>query len=165
MKPAADTHALWRGIYDVKRPRQRACVSATGFMCQRLLLMWVGLLFVFVFISTCYLVVCYVIYYIVYHYIAVIYYFLFFCLFRPSQNGHTPPPSGRVLSHYHSALFRVSYMQICICKFHVTAHPRSLRSLASGFRGRSWGSSRLPRSLALVLIPAVVLNHIFRGLA
>ena len=33
-------------------------------------------------------------------------------------------------------LFRVSCVQICICKSHATAHPRSLRSLASGSRGR-----------------------------
>ena len=75
--------------YDVKRPRQRACVSATGFMCQRLLLMWVGLLFVFVFISACYLVVCYVIYYIVYHYITVIYYFLFLFVQTYQKWTHT----------------------------------------------------------------------------
>ena len=75
--------------YDVKRPRQRACVSATGFVCQRLLLMWVGLLFVFVVISACYLVVCYVIYYIVYHYITVIYYFLFLFVQTYQKWTHT----------------------------------------------------------------------------
>ena len=134
--------------YDVKRPRQRACVSATGFVCQRLLLMWVGLLFVFVVISACYLVVCYVIHYIVYHYIAVIYYLLFFvCSDLPKMGTHHLL-LGEYLRIITMPLFRVSCVQICICKSHATAHPRSLGSLAAGFSGRTWGSSRLPRSLA-----------------
>ena len=133
--------------YDVKRPRQRACVSATGFVCRRLLLTWVGLLFVFVFISTCYLVVCYVIHCIVYHYIAVICYLLFLFVQTYQKWTHTSS-FWESISRYHSALFRVSCVQICICKSHATAHPRSLGSLAAGFSGRTWGSSRLPRSLA-----------------
>ena len=51
--------------------------------------MWVGLLFVFVVISACYLVVCYVIYYIVYHYITVIYYFLFLFVQTHPKWTHT----------------------------------------------------------------------------
>ena len=95
----------------------------------------------------CYLVVCCVMYYIVYHYIAVICYFLFLFVQTYQKWTHTSS-FWESISHYHSALFRVSCVQICICKSHATAHPRSLGSLAAGFSGRTWGSSRLPRSLA-----------------